>query len=132
MPHLHLESRHVTRGLNLDRIEILRSVLKLLITRLVAMNLLPLGEKVHRTHLLRRSPIVRVFGNTYDFKISGMLHIIAEVLADGVPVLEIFLLKEPVYDRDVACAGRILLVISAALDNLRPDAFEIPRACPQP
>ena len=58
------------------------------------MNGLPLCEEIHRAHLLRRPPIMRVFCHTDDFKIPRMLHIVAEVLADGVAVFEIFFSKK--------------------------------------
>ena len=102
MTHLHLESRHVARSLNFNCIQILRPVLKLLISRIVAVDTLSLREKVHRAHLLRRSPIMGVFGHTYDFKVSGMLHIVAEMLADRVAILEVFLLEEAIHDRNIA------------------------------
>ena len=84
------------------------------------MNTLSLGQKVHRTHLFRRSPIVGVFGDAHDLEISRVLQIVAEVFADGVAVLEILLLKKAVHDSDIACARRVLFLFA------RPSTIFVP------
>ena len=132
MTHLRLESRHVTRCLNFNCVQILRPVLKFLIARIVAYERSAPAQKIHRAHLLRRSPIVRVFCHTDDFKVSGMLHIVAEVLADRVAVLEVLFLEEPIHHRDIARGWRVLLVLGAAFYDLRPDGVEVMRAGAQP
>ena len=73
-----------------------------------------------------------ILRHSHNLEVPGMLEIIAEVLSDRMAVFEIFLLKETVDDSDVARGWRVLFIHGAAFDDLRPDGFEIIRACPQP
>src|SRR5579871_3211872 len=113
-------------------IQITRSIFKLLITGIWVMRALAFSQEIHRPHLARCSPIVRILGHPNDLKCAGMLQVITEMFSNGATVLEIFLLEEAIHQGHGASRRRVLLIDGPALYDLGSDSVKISRAHPQP
>src|SRR5579871_784356 len=119
-------------SLYFNGIQVTRAVLKLLVTRIRIMGTLALSQEIHGAHLAGCSPVIRVLSYAHNLKCARMFQVVTEMLSNGAAILEIFFLKEAIHQRHSARGWRILLIDSAAFNNLGADCVEIAGAHAQP